>query len=174
MQRLILGGARSGKSAFAERLASQSGRPVTYIATAEAHDAEMAARIAHHRQQRPAHWQVLEAPLQLTESLQAHARADALLLVDCLTLWLSNHLLHAPEALQQTLDTLLQTLPKLPGEVILVSNEVGQGVVPMGALSRRFVDEAGRLHQRLAGQCSEVVMVVAGLPWYLKGKNDES
>ena len=170
MQRLILGGARSGKSAFAERLASQSGKPVVYIATAEAQDAEMAARIEQHRQQRPPHWHLVEAPLQLAAALQTHARADAVLLVDCLTLWLSNQLLHAPENLQQTLDTLLAILPKLPGELILVSNEVGQGVVPMGELSRRFVDASGRLHQRLAAQCDEVVMLIAGLPWYLKGK----
>ncbi|PJK08513.1 bifunctional adenosylcobinamide kinase/adenosylcobinamide-phosphate guanylyltransferase [Lysobacteraceae bacterium NML120232] len=172
MQRLILGGARSGKSAFAERLARQSGKPVTYIATAQALDAEMAARIAHHRQQRPPEWSLVEAPLALAEALQTHAQPEGMLLVDCLTLWLSNHLLAAPENLHASQDALLATLAKIPGEVILVSNEVGQGVVPMGALSRRFVDEAGRLHQRLAAHCDAVVMVVAGLAWHLKGKND--
>lgn len=170
MHSLILGGARSGKSALAERLACESGRDVVYVATGQAHDAEMAARIAHHRAQRPQHWHCVEEPLALAGILRAQARADRCVLVDCLTLWLSNLLGDAdPQRLSRERDVLLRTLPDLPGEVLLVSNEVGQGIVPMGELTRRFVDEAGRLHQALGAQCSRVVFVAAGLPLVLKG-----
>lgn len=171
MRSLILGGARSGKSALAERLAAGSGQPVVYLATAQAHDEEMAERIAHHRAQRPAHWRLVEEPLALAAALQRHAAADRCLLVDCLTLWLSN-LLGADDedALAREREALLAALPTLPGRLLLVSNEVGLGVVPMGALSRRFVDEAGRLHQALAAQCDNVYFVAAGLPLALKGR----
>jgi adenosylcobinamide kinase / adenosylcobinamide-phosphate guanylyltransferase len=170
MRTLILGGARSGKSALAERLAAESGHEVVYIATAQAHDDEMAARIAHHRAQRPAHWSSVEEPLALADALKAQARPGCCVLVDCLTLWLSN-LLGSPDAerFAQERDALLQLLPSLKGQIILVSNEVGLGVVPMGELTRRFVDEAGRLHQLLAAQCERVVLVAAGLPLTLKG-----
>ena len=170
MRTLILGGARSGKSALAERLAVESGHEVVYIATAQAHDEEMAARIAHHRAQRPSHWLSVEEPLALAAALEAHARPGRCVLVDCLTLWLSN-LLGTPDAarLAQERDALLQLLPSLKGQLLLVSNEVGLGVVPMGELTRRFVDEAGRLHQALAAQCERVVFVAAGLPMPLKG-----
>ncbi len=169
---LILGGARSGKSRFAETLARQSGQPVCYIATAHAGDAEMAARIAHHRARRPPEWAFAHAPLQLAECLQQEAAEGRILLVDCLTLWLTNLLLQDEACLARESDALLACLPHLPGQVILVSNEVGSGIVPLGALSRRFVDEAGRLHQQLAAQCARVVLVVAGLPLYLKGEPD--
>lgn len=171
MRTLILGGARSGKSALAERLASESGLDVAYIATARAGDGEMRERIAHHRASRPATWRTVEAPTALADALRAHARMDACLLVDCLTLWLSN-LLCAQDAarFERERAALLDTLPRLPGRIVLVGNEVGLGVVPMGALSRRFVDEAGRLHQRLAGCCEQVVFVAAGLPLALKGE----
>lgn len=174
MRTLILGGARSGKSALAERLAGDSGREVVYIATAQAHDDEMRARIAHHRGRRPAHWSCVEEPLALAEVLRLHARLDRCLLVDCLTLWMSN-LLIDPEAarFERERDALLDALPTLPGEMLLVSNEVGLGIVPMGALSRRFVDEAGRLHQAVATQCERVLFVTAGLPIALKGANQE-
>lgn len=170
MRTLILGGARSGKSALAERLASETGHPVIYIATAQAHDAEMAARIAHHRASRPSHWQSVEEPLALASALQEHARPGRCVLVDCLTLWLSN-LLGAGDDAQfvHERDALLKVMPALPGQVLLVSNEVGLGVVPMGELTRRFVDEAGRLHQALAGSCERVLFVAAGLPLPLKG-----
>jgi len=171
MRSLILGGARSGKSALAERLAGASGCEVAYIATAQANDAEMAARIAHHRASRPAHWHSVEEPLALAATLRRHARADRCLLVDCLTLWLSNLLGQDDEArFVQERDALLEILPTLQGQLLLVSNEVGMGIVPMGALSRRFVDEAGRLHQALAERCERVVFVAAGLPLVLKGK----
>lgn len=170
MRTLILGGARSGKSAYAERVAAATGHEVVYLATAQAHDAEMAARIAHHRAQRPAHWLSVEEPLALAATLQALARPQRCVLVDCLTLWLSNLLGEAGEArFQQERAALLKVLPGLCGQVLLVSNEVGLGVVPMGELTRRFVDEAGRLHQSLASVCERVVFVAAGLPMPLKG-----
>lgn len=170
MHSLILGGARSGKSALAERLAAASGRTVVYIATAQAGDAEMAARIAHHRARRPPHWTCIEEPLALARTLHEQARPQRCLLVDCLSLWLSNALLAADDACwSRERDALVALLPDLPGELILVSNEVGLGVVPMGELSRRFVDEAGRLHQALAAHCQRVVFTAAGLPLVLKG-----
>lgn len=170
MQTLILGGARSGKSRYAETLAQQSGREVIYIATATAQDAEMQSRIAHHQASRPAHWQTIEEPLALATCLQQHAAPERLLLVDCLTLWLTN-LLCAEDAsrLQQETTQLLQRLPELPGDIIFVSNEVGLGIIPLGELTRRYVDEAGRLHQQLAAQMQRVVFMVAGLPHLLKG-----
>lgn len=170
MQSLILGGARSGKSRYAETLAQQSGREVIYIATATAQDAEMQSRIAHHQASRPAHWQTIEEPLALATCLQQYAAPGRLLLVDCLTLWLTN-LLCAEDAsrLQAETNQLLRCLPALAGDIILVSNEVGLGVIPLGELTRRYVDEAGRLHQQLAAQMQSVVFMVAGLPHVLKG-----
>ncbi|WP_309461085.1 bifunctional adenosylcobinamide kinase/adenosylcobinamide-phosphate guanylyltransferase, partial [Xanthomonas oryzae] len=171
MQHLILGGARSGKSALAERIALTSGLAVTYLATAQAFDDEMQRRIAHHRSQRSPQWQCVEEPIALAATLQAHAAPDCCVLVDCLTLWLSNLLGH-PDAgvFARERDALLATLPQLPGQIVLVSNEVGQGIVPLGELTRRFVNEAGWLHQALALQCERVVFVVAGLPMVLKGE----
>lgn len=171
MKSLILGGARSGKSRLAETLAARSAAPVTYIATAGRGDAEMQARIQHHRARRPAEWRTVEEPLALAACLQGHAAPDACLLVDCLTLWLSNLLCADDEALlAREREALVDTLPTLPGQILLVSNETGLGVVPLGALSRRFVDEAGWLHQRLAERCERVIFTVAGLPHVLKGE----
>ncbi len=168
---LILGGARSGKSACAERLAQGYGLQVTYLATATAGDGEMAARIAHHRERRPTHWRTRECARGLASALREEAAPDRCLLVDCLTLWVSNLLFEEGESVwQQERAELLRVLPELPGEVLLVSNEVGLGVVPMGAISRRFVDESGRLHQALAAQCGRVLFVAAGLPFALKGR----
>ena len=170
MRSLILGGARSGKSALAERLALASAGAVVYIATAQARDGEMAERIAHHRARRPVEWACVEEPLALADVLRRHARADRCVLVDCLTLWLSNLLGHDDQGrFAQERDALLEVLPTLAGQVLLVSNEVGLGIVPMGALTRRFVDEAGRLHQALAERCERVLFVAAGLPLVLKG-----
>ena len=170
MKSLILGGARSGKSALAERLAVESGRAVTYIATATVGDAEMARRIAHHRARRPSTWSVVEEPLNLAAALNANAAPDGCLIVDCLTLWLANLLTAGDEKLfLREREALLETLPTLPGAVLLVGNEVGMGVVPLGELSRRFCDEAGRLHQDLAPLCDRVLLVAAGLPLVLKG-----
>ncbi|KRA15020.1 bifunctional adenosylcobinamide kinase/adenosylcobinamide-phosphate guanylyltransferase [Lysobacter sp. Root604] len=170
MRTLILGGARSGKSALAERLAAREA-DVVYIATAQARDGEMAARVAHHRERRPAHWRTVEEPLALAEALREYAREGRCVLVDCLTLWLSNLLDEAQTAdrYERERDALLHNLPTLPGEIVLVSNEVGLGVVPLGELTRRFVDEAGRLHQHLGTRCERVLFVAAGLPLALKG-----
>ncbi|MDK2777158.1 MAG: bifunctional adenosylcobinamide kinase/adenosylcobinamide-phosphate guanylyltransferase [Pseudomonadota bacterium] len=165
---LILGGARSGKSRYAEEQAQQSGRPVVYIATATAQDGEMAQRIHHHQQRRPAEWQTLEEPLALAQAIQ-RAGPDSLILVDCLTLWLTNCLLdNDPEQWALQRKQLLTLLASCPADLLLVSNEVGGGVVPMGELSRRFVDEAGWLHQAIAAQASDVTLVVAGIPLAVK------
>lgn len=168
MKVLILGGARSGKSSFAHRQALASAQQVIYIATAEMGDAEMQQRIAQHRAERPATWGLLEEPLALAHTLRTHASPHHCLLVDCLTLWLSNLLVAGEERLQQEMDALLNVLPHLPGQILLVSNEVGQGIVPLHPLARRFRDEAGRLHQRLAAHCDRVFLIVAGLPLTLK------
>lgn len=168
MTHLILGGARSGKSRYAEQLAQTSQQPVSVIVTAQARDEEMTQRIAHHQANRPAHWQVIEAPLQLAAALQTHAQNGHCLIVDCLTLWLSNLLCQTPERLQHERDALLAVLPTLPGTILLVSNEVGMGIIPMGELTRRFVDEAGWLNQAVAGVCERVTLVAAGLPLELK------
>ena len=170
MIELILGGARSGKSLLAEQRARASGLAVTYVATATAGDAEMAARIRHHQARRPADWGLVEAPLDLAQALTTHAAPDRCLIVDCLTLWLSNGLL-AEDAtgFAAQRQALLESVPNLPGRLILVSNETGMGVVPMGELSRRVCDEAGRLHQDLAALCDRVTLTVAGLPLTLKG-----
>ncbi len=179
---LILGGARSGKSREAERRATDSGLEVCVIATAEAGDAEMAARIRHHQRNRPPHWRTVEAPLALTAALRTQAAPQRCLVVDCLTLWLTNLLaaagelpaaayVDADEALPQLRterEALLACLPTLPGRIVLVANEVGLGLVPQTPLGRLFRDEAGRLNQALATVCEEVVFVAAGLPLCLK------
>ncbi|MFK8328940.1 bifunctional adenosylcobinamide kinase/adenosylcobinamide-phosphate guanylyltransferase [Pseudomonas sp. BJa5] len=170
MLNLILGGARSGKSRLAEQLAERSGLPVTYIATSEPLDGEMNARVQLHRERRPASWGLIEEPLALADALRSNASAGRCLLVDCLTLWLTNLLmLDDPERLAAERTALLDCLATLPGEIILVSNETGLGVVPMGELTRRYVDEAGWLHQAIAERCQRVVLTVAGLPLTLKG-----
>lgn len=170
MLQLILGGARSGKSRLAERLATESALPVTYIATSQPLDGELNERVALHRQRRPTHWQLIEEPLELARVLRENAAADACLLVDCLTLWLTNLLmLDDAERLKVEREALLQSLAQLPGEIIFVSNETGLGIVPLGELTRRYVDEAGWLHQALAERCQRVVLTVAGLPLTLKG-----
>lgn len=170
MLKLILGGARSGKSRLAERLAEASALPVTYIATSEPRDAELDARVRLHQARRPAQWALVEEPLALAQALQAHAAPGRCLLVDCLTLWLTNLLMLEDTArLSVERDALLGSLSDLPGEIILVSNETGMGIVPLGELTRRYVDEAGSLHQAIAERCQQVVLTVAGLPLTLKG-----
>lgn len=170
MRELILGGARSGKSRLAEKLAADSGLAVTYIATSQALDGEMSSRIRQHRERRPAEWALVEEPIELARLLRESASAERCLLVDCLTLWLTNLLMLEDDArLLAEREALLDCLSGLPGRIILVSNETGLGVVPMGELTRRYVDEAGWLHQAIAERCQRVVFTVAGLPMLLKG-----
>ncbi len=163
---LILGGARSGKSQLAERRAREGGHRLFYIATATPGDSEMARRIALHRAHRGREWQTVSSPLHLADTLNTLARRDRCLLVDCLTLWLSNCLHHDRWPAER--DALLDGIAHLPGRILLVSNEVGSGIVPLGELARRFADESGSLHQRLACLARRVTLVVAGLPLELK------
>ena len=170
MKQLILGGARSGKSRLAQERASACGKEVIYIATATAgEDSSMAQRIERHRQNRPQAWQVVEEPLYLADQIASQASPERVILVDCLTLWLTNLLLKDRQLMAQQVAQLEQQLPEIPGQLILVSNEVGMGIVPMGELSRTFQDETGLLHQRLAQLCDRVTLTVAGLPLELKG-----
>jgi adenosylcobinamide kinase/adenosylcobinamide-phosphate guanylyltransferase len=164
---LVLGGARSGKSRHAEALVESWPAPWTYIATAEAFDAEMAARIAEHRARRPTGWETLEAPRDLPAALAGVPPARPVL-VDCLTLWLSNLLL-AERDLEAEGERLAAALAQRAGPVVLVSNEVGWGIVPETPLGRRFRDAQGRLNQRMAAVADRVVLVVAGIPVAIKG-----
>jgi adenosylcobinamide kinase/adenosylcobinamide-phosphate guanylyltransferase len=170
---LVLGAARSGKSRYAQKSAEASGRQPVLIATAEARDAEMAARIARHAAERGERWTLVEEPLALAEALRREARKDRILVVDCATLWLSNLLLRgealsAADALPDAAEDLAQGIGRLAGPVIFVSNEVGAGIVPDNALARAFRDAQGRLNQRLAEACDAVVLVSAGLALRLK------
>ena len=164
---LVLGGARSGKSRHAERLIEAAAPHALYLATAEARDAEMAERIRHHRARRGARWTTLEEPYHLTDRLLTEARPDRPILVDCLTLWLSNHLL-AGHDVEAEVASLAAALPRLGGPVVLVANEVGLGIVPENALARAFRDHAGRLNQAVAAAAQRVVFIAAGLPLVLK------
>ena len=168
---LILGGARSGKSNLAEQCAHASKLAPVYIATATADDREMAGRIQHHQRGRGAEWRLVEEPLALAAALQAWHSPQRCIVVDCLTLWLSNCL--RQDCWEEQKANLLLVRPQLAGHIILVSNETGLGVVPMGELSRRFVDEAGFLHQQLAALCQRVTLTVAGLPLALKSPQEK-
>ena len=165
---LVLGGARSGKSAYAEGLMPARGHKI-YIATAHAGDAEMATRIEAHQARRGADWKTVDAPYDLAAAIRAHASADTHMLVDCITLWLSNLLLAGHEV-ENAVDELLDTIDKMQGTLALVSNQVGSGIVPDNALARKFRDLAGWTNQRLATASDEVVFMVAGLPLTLKPK----
>ncbi len=178
---LILGGARSGKSRHAEKLAAASGMEVIYVATAQAGDVEMMGRIAQHRQERDTLWTTVEETQALGAVLTHWRSPQRVVLVDCVTLWLSNLLfsedrvypdvgrIEPPPSFAAERGALLHALRHTEGDVILVSNEVGSGIVPGGAVSRWFADEAGRLNQELAALCDAVTLVVAGLPLALKG-----
>ena len=172
MRQLILGGARSGKSALAECLAQATHKRLIYIATSDArrNDTEMAERIARHKHHRGNGWQTIEEPVALATTLLQHCRADTCVLIDCTTLWLTNCLFSATNCWQKEKSALLEALPQLAGEVIFVGNEVGQGIVPLGEINRSFVDESGLLHQDLACICDRVIFSTAGLPQVLKGE----
>jgi adenosylcobinamide kinase / adenosylcobinamide-phosphate guanylyltransferase len=165
---LVIGGARSGKSAFAERLVTTTTRPRRYIATAEAWDDEMRDRIARHRLDRGGDWTTVEAPLDLPAAL-ASATSAEVVLIDCATLWLTNHLL-ADHDLDGETAALVTALATCAAPVVIVTNETGWGIVPDNALARRFRDAQGRLNQRLAAEAGLVVTVIAGLPLVLKGQ----
>ena len=182
VRELILGGARSGKSTLALQRAHDSGRNVIFVATAQITDAEMQARILRHRSERPNHWQTVEVSAQLASTLSQLDDSQAVIVVDCMTLWLSNVLCigrsDTPEfdpqfddaAWQCERQLLLECLPTLQAEVVLVSNEVGWGIVPDNIVARRFRDEQGRLNQLLAARCEQVTLVTAGLPLTLKSR----
>lgn len=171
MIHLVLGGARSGKSRFGEHWVQSQASSGIYIATAIAGDAEMAARIAHHRAgrlQSGFNWQLIEESYDLPTLLNSLSGSDKPVLVDCLTLWLTQCLVRQPEQLTTCCDALLAAVAGFQGQLILISNEVGSGIVPLGELSRQFVDAAGRLNQALAERADKVTLVVAGLPLHLK------
>ncbi len=166
---LVLGGARSGKSRHGEALVESQPGPCVYLATATPGDAEMVARIRAHRARRGPRWRTVEAPLDLTGELAGAARDDGAVLVDCLTLWLSNLMETGRDVAAET-EALTAALPGLAGPAVLVSNEVGLGIVPDNALARRFRDAAGALHASIAALAHSVVFVAAGLPLTLQGE----
>ena len=164
----VLGGARSGKSLFAENKTAESGKEKIYVATAQAWDDEMRERIALHRSRRSADWTTVDAPMDLVGALKTHVRTTTIVLVDCLTLWLSN-LITADHDLNAATEDLAGHLREKSGSIVLVSNEVGLGIVPENALARRFRDAQGRLNQQFAARAGRVAFVAAGLPLWLKG-----
>ena len=171
---LVLGGARSGKSAYAEKLAGETGLAVTYIATAQIYDDEFGARVQHHKDRRPKNWKLIEESHFLSTALQANIHASTVVIIDCLTLWLAQCI--CPEcAPPQGIDwaveraKFLEILPTIQGDIILVSNEVGMGIVPLGKINRQFQDEQGRLNQAVAAIADKVSFIAAGLPIKLKG-----
>jgi adenosylcobinamide kinase/adenosylcobinamide-phosphate guanylyltransferase len=171
---LILGGARSGKSAYAEKRALECGLPVTYIATAQIYDDEFESRVQHHQDRRPKHWQLIEEPHFLSTTLQANDKPGTTIIIDCLTLWLAQWICEdcAPprsSSWQLQREALLKILPSMQAKVFLVSNEVGMGIVPMGEINRQFQDEQGRLNQAIAQIANQVSFIAAGLPIKLKG-----
>lgn len=165
---LVLGGARSGKSRFSENLALESGLLRHYVATSQIFDEEMRARITQHREQRGEGWVTHEEPLRLSEVLRDVAGPDRIVLVDCLTLWVTN-LMMAEADVEGEGRALVESLVQLSGPVIFVSNEVGLGIVPENRMARAFRDHAGRLHQALAAAADEVFFIAAGLPLKMKG-----
>jgi adenosylcobinamide kinase/adenosylcobinamide-phosphate guanylyltransferase len=169
MKHLVLGGVRSGKSRYAESLALNSQWPVTYISVTTPMDLEVRRRIQRYQSQHAALWDFVEEPVALASALKIHCQAERVVLVDCLTSWLSNLLMSKhPERITSEQMALIESLPKLPGMLILVSAEIGQGVMPDEPLAKRYVDLAGLLHQELASHCDQVTFLTAGLPTALK------
>ena len=170
MLTLILGGVRSGKSRMAERLAADISDQIVYLATAEAKDVEMQERIALHQTHRPEHWKTIEEPIHLAKALSEHGTAENVVIVDCLTLWITNLLLADQrfKTGRDEIEALITELKRERRNLVLVSNETNSGVVPMDALSRRFCDEIGVLHQTLAALADNVILMVAGIPTWVK------
>lgn len=164
----VLGGARSGKSSYAEKLVEGSGLQPVYLATGRAFDTEMESRISIHRDSRGSEWETVEEPLDLVGALQKHAIHDRFVLVDCLTLWITN-LMMAEQNIANETETLVAALPQLSGQVVFVSNEVGLSIVPENRMAREFRDHAGFLHQAVASVADEVYFIAAGLPLKMKG-----
>jgi adenosylcobinamide kinase/adenosylcobinamide-phosphate guanylyltransferase len=167
---LVLGGARSGKSAYAEGLVAESGLVPVYLATATSGDDEMSERVRAHRERRGDAWTTIEEPLDLAQALSHHSASDKAILVDCLTLWLSN-LMTLSRDIDAETERLVSVLPSLPSPVVFVTNEVGLGIVPANDLARAFRDHAGKLHQSVARAADRVVLMVAGLPMSLTHAN---
>ena len=169
---LVLGGARSGKSNYAQSLARNSGLAVHYIATAQALDQEMALRIDHHKHQRPDEWRLIEEPVALSKVIQCEASQERLLLIDCLTLWLNNLICRgdSDQQIRQQVSELATVAASAKGSVVMVSNEVGLGIVGENPLVRRFIDQSGWMNQQVAAQAQQVILVSAGLPLQLKGQ----
>jgi adenosylcobinamide kinase/adenosylcobinamide-phosphate guanylyltransferase len=166
---LVIGGARSGKSRYAEELAASNGSVVSYVATATAIDKEMETRIQHHQARRPTSWLLHECSLDLAKLLKTEAQKEQTILVDCLTLWLNNQLHENPQQNFSLLfSELISSLNNAKAQVIFVTNEVGLGIIPLGEITRQFVDEAGRLNQQLAQAANQVIFMVAGLPLVVK------
>lgn len=173
MIHLVIGGARSGKSAYAEKLASASKKEVVYIATATMGDDEMRQRIKHHQRSRPEEWLLIEEPFNLSDVILNHSSRNLTLIIECMTLWLTNWLCtYDVASWQQEKDAFVDALMTCRSEIIIVSNEVGSGIVPMGELSRDFVDQAGWLNQALAQVADKATLVVAGCPLVLKNGSE--
>lgn len=172
MKTLILGGVRSGKSRLAESLAINSGKQVLYVATATIGDDEMQARIDQHKANRPDEWIIVEEPLQLANVIKEYSNKNYSIVIDCLTLWITNLLLADDNhAMAAEREALINVLKEIDDEITLVSNETGMGIIPLGDLTRRFGDEAGITNQLIATICDRVILTVAGLPLVLKGES---
>jgi len=169
MKHLVLGGVRSGKSAFAQQQVAQSGDPVCYIATSQIRDEEMAARVLAHQQNRPNDWRLIEEPIALASSLASLSKSGQAVIVECITLWLTNLLCLEDEGrFEHETTAFLGAVAAFQGELVIVSSEVGLGIMPMNAMARRFADEAGVLNQKLAKLTDQVTLVAAGLAMPLK------
>ena len=171
MKQLILGGARSGKSAIAEKLAIGTSKSLIYIATAQVGDTEMKQRIELHQERRSAKWETVEEAIELTTAIKQYNNEKYCIVVDCLTLWLTNLLLlNNEEIFSKQLNDFVDSIDELQADLIIVSNETSMGIVPLGELSRRYIDEAGLMHQRISKKSDRVIMTIAGLPMFLKGE----
>lgn len=169
---LILGGVKSGKTRYGMQRAMQGRQQIIYVATAQARDDEMRARIRRHRDDRPDDWLLIEEPIALSDVLKSHDSVEHCFIVDCLTLWMSNLLEQKDAVMDNQIDQFLNTLNQVDARVIMISNETSMGVVPLGSLTRRYCDAIGLLHQSAGQLCNRVTLMVAGLPIQVKGSED--